>query len=74
MAAVLNRAGLGTLLIDLLTPAEELDRAAVFDIGLLATRLEAVTDRPPPALPATGSSNTSPPPRYLPAPTRTGGG
>ena len=29
VASVLNRAGLGTLLFDLLTPAEELDRANV---------------------------------------------
>ena len=36
VAGVLNDAGLGTLLFDLLTPEEELDRANVFDIGLLA--------------------------------------
>ena len=40
---VLNEAGLGTLLFDLLTPDEELDRANVFDIGLLARRLTEVT-------------------------------
>src|SRR5512133_1175264 len=39
VAGVLNQAGLGTLLIDLLTPEEEADRANVFDIGLLAGRL-----------------------------------
>ncbi len=39
VAAVLNSAGLGTLLFDLLTPDEEFNRAAVFDIGLLAERL-----------------------------------
>lgn len=39
---VLPRAGLGTLLFDLLTPAEEFDRADVFDIGLLARRLVEV--------------------------------
>jgi putative phosphoribosyl transferase len=39
VASVLNRAGLGTLLFDLLTPAEEHDRANVFDIPLLARRL-----------------------------------
>ena len=39
VAAVLNSAGLGTLLFDLLTPDEEFDRAAVFDIELLAERL-----------------------------------
>ncbi|MEV1167956.1 alpha/beta family hydrolase [Nonomuraea sp. NPDC049784] len=39
VAEVLNKAGLGTLLFDLLTPGEEADRANVFDIGLLAERL-----------------------------------
>jgi putative phosphoribosyl transferase len=39
VAGVLNEAGLGTLLFDLLTPEEEADRANVFDIGLLADRL-----------------------------------
>ena len=43
VAGVLNKAGLGTLLFDLLTPEEELDRANVFDIGLLARRLVQVT-------------------------------
>jgi len=43
VARVLNEAGLGTLLFDLLTPAEELDRANVFDIGLLTRRLTQVT-------------------------------
>ena len=43
VAGVLNEAGLGTLLFDLLTPGEELDRANVFDIGLLARRLAEVT-------------------------------
>ena len=43
VASVLNRAGLGTLLFDLLTPAEEHDRANVFDIPLLARRLVDVT-------------------------------
>jgi len=43
VAGVLNDAGLGTLLFDLLTPEEEADRADVFDIGLLAGRLAAVT-------------------------------
>jgi putative phosphoribosyl transferase len=37
----LNRAGLGTLLFDLLTPAEAEDRGQVFDVDLLARRLEA---------------------------------
>lgn len=44
VAAVLNQARLGTLLFDLLTPREELDRANVFDIGLLARRLTAATE------------------------------
>ncbi|GGS63337.1 putative phosphoribosyl transferase [Planobispora rosea] len=43
VAEVLNDAGLGTLLFDLLTPEEEGDRANVFDISLLAGRLERVT-------------------------------
>ncbi|MER8072168.1 alpha/beta family hydrolase [Streptomyces sp. NPDC094034] len=43
VAAGLNRAGLGTLLFDLLTPEEERDRANVFDIPLLARRLTLVT-------------------------------
>lgn len=43
VAGVLNGVGLGTLLSDLLTPEEELDRANVFDIGLLAGRLAEVT-------------------------------
>ncbi|WP_405425049.1 phosphoribosyltransferase family protein [Streptomyces erythrochromogenes] len=43
VAADLNRAGLGTLLLDLLTPAEEADRANVFDIGTLAGRLADAT-------------------------------
>ncbi|ABW13161.1 phosphoribosyltransferase [Parafrankia sp. EAN1pec] len=43
VADVLGTAGLATLLFDLLTPAEEIDRANVFDIGLLAHRLVDVT-------------------------------
>ena len=43
VAAVLNEAGLATLLFDLLTVEEELDRANVFDISLLASRLTDVT-------------------------------
>jgi putative phosphoribosyl transferase len=43
VAGILNDAGLGTLLFDLLTPGEELNRANVFDIGLLAGRLAEVT-------------------------------
>lgn len=43
VASVLNRAGLGTLLFDLLTPLEEVDRANVFDVELLAGRLAQAT-------------------------------
>ena len=42
VAQELNRVGLGTLLLDLLTPAEEVTRASVFDVERLATRLSAV--------------------------------
>lgn len=40
---MLNKAGLGTLLFDLLTHEEEVDRANVFDIELLGQRLNDVT-------------------------------
>jgi putative phosphoribosyl transferase len=43
VASALRVVGLGTLLFDLLTPAEEADRSNVFDIGLLASRLTAAT-------------------------------
>ncbi|WP_406233044.1 phosphoribosyltransferase family protein [Nocardia sp. NBC_01009] len=43
VAEVLNRAGLGTLLVDLLTLEEETDRSRVFDIGLLSRRLVDIT-------------------------------
>jgi putative phosphoribosyl transferase len=43
VAEALNEAGFATLLFDLLTTEEEVDRAKVFDIGLLAERLLAVT-------------------------------
>jgi pimeloyl-ACP methyl ester carboxylesterase len=39
VASALRQAGFATLLLDLLTSDEELDRAAVFDIPLLAERL-----------------------------------
>jgi putative phosphoribosyl transferase len=39
VAEALRRSGCATLLLDLLTPAEEADRANVFDIALLAERL-----------------------------------
>jgi putative phosphoribosyl transferase len=44
VAGVLNQAGIATLLFDLLTRAEELDRRNVFDIDLLAGRLESATE------------------------------
>jgi len=44
VARVMTGAGLGTLLFDLLTPEEELGRANVFDISLLARRLTEVTE------------------------------
>ncbi|MGH8926837.1 MAG: phosphoribosyltransferase family protein, partial [Acidimicrobiia bacterium] len=43
VSAALNQAGMGTLLFDLLTPSEELDRSNVFDIELLADRLVLAT-------------------------------
>lgn len=43
VAEVLNRAGLGTMLFDLLTTEEERDRGNVFDIELLGERLTEVT-------------------------------
>lgn len=43
VARRLNEAGFVTLLFDLLTPTEELDRLNVFDVTLLAERLGAVT-------------------------------
>ena len=44
VATALQQSGTGTLLFDLLTPDEELDRANVFDIPLLADRLVAATE------------------------------
>jgi dienelactone hydrolase len=44
VAAALREAGLATLLLDLLTPDEERDRANVFDIPLLASRLSFAAD------------------------------
>jgi predicted phosphoribosyltransferase/dienelactone hydrolase len=43
VAEVLNRAGIGTLLFDLLTEDEERDRRNVFDIPLLGERLVGAT-------------------------------
>lgn len=44
VAAALREAGLGTLLLDLLTPEEERNRRNVFDLDLLATRLALARD------------------------------
>ncbi|MFN8028129.1 MAG: phosphoribosyltransferase family protein [Acidimicrobiia bacterium] len=44
VAERLVQAGLGTLLLDLLTPDEELEHAQVFDVDLLVTRLRAACD------------------------------
>jgi len=44
VAGVLNDAHLATLLFDLLTPKEDVDRAARFDIALLSERLTAAAD------------------------------
>lgn len=44
VAGILDKAGIGTLLFDLLTLDEEHDRAKVFDIELLAGRLVAATE------------------------------
>ncbi|MCH8049181.1 dienelactone hydrolase family protein [Patescibacteria group bacterium] len=43
VARELQQAGLATLLMDLLTPEEEADRVNVFDIDLLAKRLQDTT-------------------------------
>ncbi|MFR9727436.1 phosphoribosyltransferase family protein [Streptomyces sp. MS19] len=43
VAEVLNDAGLGTFLLDLLTDAEDLDRARVCDVALPARRITAAT-------------------------------
>jgi dienelactone hydrolase len=56
VAAALNRSGSATLLFDLLTNAEAVDRSNVFDIGLLAGRLQqaarwAATGSPAAGLP-----------------------
>ena len=43
VAGILKEVGLATVLFDLLTPAEAMDRSNVFDIPLLAGRLGAAT-------------------------------
>jgi putative phosphoribosyl transferase len=43
VAEALRASGLATLLLDLLTPEEEIRRSNVFDIALLATRLSLAT-------------------------------
>lgn len=44
MARELNASGMGTLLFDLLTEVEEIDRRNVFDIPFLASRLRMAAD------------------------------
>lgn len=44
VAEVINSSGMGTLLIDLLTPYEAADRRLVFDVELLASRVCAAMD------------------------------
>jgi dienelactone hydrolase len=44
VAAQLRESGLATVLLDLLTPAEERDRRNVFDIALLAERLRLAAE------------------------------
>jgi len=44
VAAGLNRLHMATLLVDLLTPQEELDRRNIFDVRLLAGRLREAAD------------------------------
>ena len=44
VARWLQRAGFATLLLDLLTEPESLDRSLVFDIGFLADRLRSATE------------------------------
>ena len=58
VALALSRAGLGTLLFDLLTAEEERDRGNVFDIPLLAQRLRLATDWL--RSPASGVDRTTP--------------
>lgn len=43
VASTLTEAGIGTLLFDLLTPSESLERENVFDVELLSARLLAAT-------------------------------
>ena len=44
VASILQREGLGTLLFDLLSEEESVDRERVFDIALLADRLIGATE------------------------------
>ncbi|MFJ9455691.1 phosphoribosyltransferase family protein [Kitasatospora sp. NPDC101447] len=60
VAEYLNRAGLATLLFDLLTEAEEADRRNVFDVGLLGSRLTAVARQLNPRSDAPPESGTVP--------------
>ncbi len=65
VAAKLREAGIGTLLFDLLTEREALDRTNVFDIPLLARRLRAAASwvrRLEGLGPASGGRGEGPPP------------
>ncbi|MGA5817467.1 phosphoribosyltransferase family protein [Kitasatospora sp. NPDC094028] len=68
VARYLNRAGLATLLFDLLTEDEEADRRNVFDVGLLGARLTAVAEllTDGGGLPANGGGPGPPETRGLP--------
>ncbi len=73
VARVLREAGLGTLLFDLLTGAEDRDYATRFDIPLLTSRLVAATALDPARIPrrrrcrsAISARAPAPPPRSRP--------
>jgi len=74
VAIQLNQAGFATLLLDLLTPEEELDRRNAFDVDLLTQRLLSATRwlqgaRPPSRCrSATSEPRPVPPPRSAPRP------
>ena len=62
VAARLREAGLGTLLIDLLTPAEDRDHERRFDIPLLVERLHDAVRW------LSSASRNLKPPEYIPRP------
>ena len=77
VAQVLGDAGLGTLLLDLLSESEEGDRSLVFDIDVLARRLvaactwlRAAAGVPQPAAGPVRREHRARPPRSSPRPTR----